>query len=170
MSFDYATFRAEFVRKRYDTSYNRQHSSYVASNRAADQHKAQAWKSYTPLKPAQLMDDFVSEDTILIPVCHANDSSRRSTVGGYLFAQMTMRRATEVLAILHAMGFAVLESDVEVVRQDPQRAVWNCVKCQHKKSQADFAKDKRFPAGLAFYCKHCREDKVRRVWRTAQAA
>lgn len=170
MSFDYASFRAEFIKKRYDTSYNREHSSYVASNHAADQHKAQAWKNYTPLKPAQLMDDFTSQEVTLVQTKRSPTTDRRSTVSGIAFAQITLLRITEMKAILHAMGIAVLDSDIEVIRQDPERKVWNCVKCRHKKGVENFAKDKRFPAGLAFYCKPCREDKVRRVWRTAIAA
>lgn len=142
----------------------------------AEAKKKQAWADYQPLTRAQLWDDLKGNTVLDMPneatvtiktLTPPENASTRSTLGSPrpVAVLTTVKRPTEAMAIRHAQGFYVLDTDMVFERQAPELAQWYCVQCKHFKPLPNFARDNRYPAGIAFWCNECRHDYERGVWR-----
>jgi hypothetical protein len=132
--------------------------------------KADAWLSYMPLSKDQLFDTIDHRDymTIVIPFGGQLHHARSTYKGASWYGQKTLlARPTHTLAILHAMGALVLETDFVVVRQEPSRQLRFCVSCKKHHEVADFVSSKRYLNGLSFACKKALDEGRRGTWRHA---
>lgn len=64
-------------------------------------------------------------------------------------------RETEELALARCYGFPVLDCDLLIETLNVREAVWFCEQCKCKKPVNAFDRNRRNPAGLAFWCKDC---------------
>jgi hypothetical protein len=141
-----------------------------AMDRAID-IKADKWLSYKALTKEQLFDTV--DDNVSITIVAVNAGGKmthaRSTRGGATFHNQytVLARPTEVRAILHALGFLVLDSDFVVVRQEPNRELRYCIICERHHAVADFVENKRYLNNLSYACKQSIADAKRGVWRVA---
>lgn len=140
-----------------------------AMDRAVDA-KADAWLSYYPLSRDQLFDTIDHRDymTIVIPfggqLCHARSTYK----GASWYGQRTLlARPTHSMAILHALGALVLDSDFVVVRQEPNKQLRFCVSCKKHHEVTDFVRHDKYLNGLSYACKSSLQDSKRGVWRKA---
>lgn len=161
LKLNYQKFRAEFCRLSKMTTYAR------AMDRATD-IKAAKWMDYTPLSKMQLLDDLQPAIvTVRIPI-NAGNGVKRSTYRGAVYAQATLVwRPTEDMAVARALGFPILDIDMLFERHIPIREVRYCVCCKRTRDLNMFSRDKHNPGGYAFWCKECRLDHDRRIWRIA---
>lgn len=159
---DIRRFKKEYARLAAMTTYAR------AMDKAVDS-KADKWLSYTPLSKEQLFDtvDASCSVTIISCVSGGNLSHARSTYhSATWYEQRTiLARPTEMLAVLHAQGFLILDSDFVVVRQEPNKETRWCIICKAHHEVSDFKPHKRYLNGLSFACKKSLEDVKRGVWR-----
>lgn len=155
-------FKAEYKRLSAMTTYQR------AMDKAIDS-KADKWLSYKPLSKEQLFDTVDASCSVTIVSCIAggNLSQARSTYhGATWYEQRTiLARPTEMLAVLHAQGFLVLDTDFVVVRQEPNKEERYCIICRTHHNVSDFKPHKRYLNGLSFACRKSLEDAKRGVWR-----
>lgn len=130
--------------------------------------KSAKWMDYKPLSKMQLLDDLQpSIVTVRIPI-NAGNNVKRSTYRGAVYAQATLIwRPTEDMAIARALGFPILDCDMLFDRYIPAHEVRYCFCCKRAKDISQFARDDRFPGEYAFWCKNCRIDHERRIWRVA---
>lgn len=161
ITLNYEKFKREYKRLEGMSSFQR------AMDVAIDK-KADAWLSYTPLSKDQLFDTADRRDimTIVVPfggrLCHARSTYR----GAPWYGQRTvLSRPTHTLAILHALGMFVLDSDFVVIRQEPNKQLRWCVICKTTHNVTEFAQNKRYLNGLAFACKRAQAEKSSYVWR-----
>ncbi len=156
-------FKREFNRLSKMSSFER------AMDKAIDA-KADKWLDYVPLSKAQLFDTphLDTPITVLRPMTNGSLSPARSTFRGAMQEQLTiLHRSTEVLAILHAMGFYVLPTDFAVLRLDREEDMRWCIICRKQHNVTEFAQNKHFPNGLHFACKRSLADGGRGIWRKA---
>lgn len=156
-------FKREYKRLESMTTFQR------AMDRAVET-KANSWMDYTPLSQDQLFDTIDHRDyiTIVIPfggqLCHARSTYK----GASWYGQKTLlARPTHTMAILHALGALVLESDFVVVRQEPNKQVRWCVICKDHHEIISFVTSKRYLSGLSFACKKALDEGRRGTWRHA---
>lgn len=161
ITLNYQKFKREYKRLEAMTTFAR------AMDKAIDA-KADKWLSHYPLSRDQLFDTIDHRDymTIVVPfggkLCHARSTYR----GASFYGQRTLlARPTHTLAILHAMGMFVLDSDFVVVRQEPNKQLRWCVICKTTHNVTEFAQNKRYLNGLAFACKRAQAEKAAFVWR-----
>lgn len=161
LALNVSKFKKEFARLSAMTTYAR------AMDRAVE-IKANKWMDYKPLSKMQLLDDLQPAIvTIRVPI-HAGNAAKRSTYRGAIYAQATVFwRPTEDMAIARALGFPILDIDMLFDRYIPVHDVRYCFNCKRTKDVSQFAYDGRFPGELAFWCKNCRLDHERGVWRKA---
>jgi hypothetical protein len=163
LKIDVGRFKREFSRLSKMTTFQR------AMDKAIDA-KADAWLSYMPLSKDQLFDTIDHRDymTIVIPFGGQLHHARSTYKGASWYGQKTLlARPTHTLAILHAMGALVLETDFVVVRQEPSRQLRFCVSCKKHHEVADFVSSKRYLNGLSFACKKALDEGRRGTWRHA---
>lgn len=163
IKFNYEKFKREYKRLEGMTTFQR------AMDKAVDA-KADAWMSYTPLSKDQLFDTIDHRDymTIVVPfggqLCHARSTYK----GASWYGQKTLlARPTHTLAILHALGMLVLETDFVVIRQEPNKQMRFCVSCKKHHEVADFVSSKRYLNGLSFACRKALDEGKRGTWRHA---
>lgn len=154
-------FKAEYKRLSNMTTYQRAMDTAV-------ERKANAWMAYKSLSKMQLLDDLQpSVVTIRVPI-HAGNGVRRSTFQGAVYAQATVIwRPTELMAIARALGFPILDIDMLFERYIPIREMRYCFKCKHSKAINQFGKNRHYPGGFDFWCRDCKRDASRGVWRVA---
>ena len=143
-------------------------SVYARAMDRAIEIKANKWMDYTPLSKMQLLDDLQPAIvTVRVPI-HAGNGVRRSTFRGAVYAQATVIwRPTELMAIARALGFPILDMDLLFERYMLVREVRYCFKCKHSKDVSQFAHNRHYPGGFDFWCKDCKKDMERGVWRIA---
>jgi hypothetical protein len=143
-------------------------SSYERANTIALENKRAKWAAYRPLAREQLYDNLGDSGYMTILTPNASRAPKRSTKNGILFAQSTViHRPTEILAIIHALGFYKFMEEDWVVRQDPNKILWWCIECERFKAPTEFAPDKHHLQGLAYACKVCQRQEQRTVWKRA---
>lgn len=159
---DIRRFKKEYARLAAMTTYQR------AMDKAIDS-KADKWLSYKPLSKMQLFDtvDASCSVTIVSGIAGGNLSQARSTYhGATWYEQRTiLARPTEMLAVLHAQGFLILDTDFVVVRQEPNKELRWCIICKSHHEVSDFKPHKKYLNGLSFACKKSLEDAKRGIWR-----
>lgn len=161
LKLNYSKFRAEYCRLAKMTTFQR------AMDKAVD-IKADKWLAYTPLSQDQLFDTVDRRDfiTIIVPFGGRLSHARSTYRGTSWYAQKTvLSRPTHTLAVLHALGMFVLDSDFIVIRQEPNREMRWCVICRAHHEVTDFAQNKRYLNGLAYACKRAQAEKASYVWR-----
>lgn len=163
LTINVARFKKEYKRLSGMTTFAR------AMDRAIDR-KADKWLSYTPLSKDQLFDTIDSRDhmTIIVPFGGQLHHARSTYRGASWYGQKTvLLRPTHTLAILHAMGMMVLESDFVVIRQESGKQMRWCVVCRKEHALTDFVAHKRYLNGFSFACRRSLADKGRLNWRKA---
>ena len=163
LKLDIGRFKREFSRLSKMTTYQR------AMDRAIDA-KADKWLDYVPPTRDQLFDTIDHRDymTIVVPFGGQLSHARSTYKGASWYGQKTLlARPTHTLAILHAMGMLVLESDFVVIRQEPNKQMRWCVICHKEHEVADFVSHKRYLNGLSFACKKALDEGKKGKWRYA---
>lgn len=157
-------FKKEYKRLASMTTFQR------AMDKAVDA-KADKWLDYVPLSKDQLFDTIDNRDymTIVVPfggqLCHARSTYK----GASWYGQKTLlARPTHTLAILHAMGMLVLESDFVVIRQEPNKQMRWCIICRSSHEVHEFKyQPGRYLNGLSFACKKALNEGKRGTWKHA---
>jgi hypothetical protein len=161
---DINRFKREFKRLHAMTTFQR------ANDKAID-IKADKWLSYKPLTRAQLFDTVDASCSVTIVSCLPGGdlSQARSTYhGATWYEQRTiLKRPTEMLAVLHAQGFLILDTDFIVVRQEPNKELRYCYICGTHHEVTDFIKNKRYLNEYSYACKRSLADGKRGIWRKA---
>ncbi len=133
--------------------------------------KADKWLDYVPLSKDQLFDTIDHRDymTIVIPFGGQLSHARSTYKGASWYGQKTLlARPTHTMAILHALGALVLDSDFVVVRQEPNKQWRYCILCKKHHDVADFKyQPQRYLSGLSYACKKALDEGRRGTWRHA---
>jgi hypothetical protein len=163
LKMDIGRFKREFNRLSKMTTFQR------ALDVAIDK-KADRWLDYVPLSKAQLFDTPYLDKpiTVLRPMANGSLAPARSTFRGAMQEQISiLHRPTEAIAILHAMGFFVLPSDLAVIRVEPIADMRYCILCKKHHLITEFAQNKHFPNGIHFACKRSLGENNGGFWRRA---
>jgi hypothetical protein len=142
-------------------------TSYERANAIASERKRAAWAAYRPLKREQLYDSGVDMASVTILSPMASRAPKRSTHNGLMYANTTVVRTTEILAILHALGLFKFDAEDPVIRQDPGKVLWYCIECHTFKPLTEFAAEKHNVHGLSFACKRCEREAQQVTWKKA---
>ncbi len=157
-------FKREFSRLSKMTTFER------AMDKAID-IKADRWLDYRPLSREQLFDspqNINAKTTIVVPFGGQLSHARSTYRGTSFYGQKTiLARPTETLALLHALGMYIIETDFVVVRQEPGREERFCIICKTSHAVADFVVSKRYLNNLSFACKRALAEGKREIWRYA---
>lgn len=149
-------------------------TSFQRANERAERSKAAAWRAYEPLSKKQLVDSLDERDfvTLVMPrpngeIASAGRSSRilHADDGEYNYIHLRLvRRPTELLAVLHALGFLTLDSDFVVVRQEPFRELRYCIYHKTHHIVTDFVPSRKYLNGLSFACRKSLADAKQGIW------
>lgn len=162
--------------------YRLSETSFQRANRLAEESKRRKWATVHAQQQAYEAENgrgsfrdwqrkaFEDGEPILIALLTVNRTTpRRSTRVGFLYGHFeTVLRPTELQACKRGRGQS--NEGLTVLRKVVDRTMRGCVFCMTKRTIDQFARDKRFPFGLAFACQSCRKSIERRTWRDVRVA
>ena len=142
-------------------------TSFQRANRLAEESKALKWAAYRQREPLPKAA-FKDFDVQLMPVLTvtpggAYRSSKQVRTYGHHYMRL---RPTEDKAFKAARGEDG-DDKLVVIRQEPVVVRRYCHRCKIRRMVGEFERDKRFADGLACFCRSCRKEARRRVYRRA---
>lgn len=138
----------------------RKETSFERANRIAEERKRAAWAAYVPLPREAFIDDWLHQRVTIAVI---GDTGTRSTFGS---AQKratgdTIMRPTELTATANCFSSTGQGQEAIVVirlEREDMRESRKCARCMRVQTLDKFDRDKRYPSGVAFYCRRCREE------------
>jgi hypothetical protein len=109
-------------------------------------------------------------DLIVVLVGHDKGTARHTHLSGdFRYSSFrVVKRPTERAAFKRVYGECDDDHEplLPLMKAATHQRPRQCLSCLVRKADSDFDRDKRFPRGLAFYCKVCRAKTSRVSWRT----